>query len=57
MRMKATAANTMPPARATAASRLPPGVVILGLAAASWMVLATAWVGMSQLFGLVAAAL
>lgn len=51
MRMTATTPQAI---RATG---LPRGWTILGLALASWMLVAGMWVGLSQLFGFVASAI
>tara|TARA_R110002124_G_scaffold63350_46_gene173587 strand:- start:1497 stop:1673 length:177 start_codon:yes stop_codon:yes gene_type:complete len=51
MRMTATTPQV------THGSGLPRGWIILGLTLVSWLVVAGAWVGLSQLFGFVAAAL
>ncbi|MGV8832913.1 MAG: hypothetical protein ACOH2N_13130 [Devosia sp.] len=41
----------------TASAGFPRGWAIVGLALASWVVVAGMWIGLSQLFGFVAAAL
>ncbi len=43
--------------RTSTVAGLPRGWTIVGLALESWLVLAGAWVGISQLFGFVASAL
>ncbi|MGV8853941.1 MAG: hypothetical protein ACOH2L_04790 [Devosia sp.] len=55
--MIVTPSNATSLTHPTTAGGLPRGIVILGLAAASWLVLAGVWLGVSQLFGFVAAAL
>ncbi|MGV8950983.1 MAG: hypothetical protein ACOH2M_07740 [Cypionkella sp.] len=57
MSMIVTPSNATSLTHPTTAGGLPRGIVILGLAAASWLVLAGVWLGVSQLFGFVAAAL
>ena len=55
MAKEAEMRSTAMPAQ-TRTAAIPRGWIVLGMALASWLIVAAMWTGMSQIFGLVAAA-